>query len=48
MFLNETCNGVHIGKHLPHNFPFPNGLKEGDDLSPVLLNFTSEHAIRKA
>jgi hypothetical protein len=28
-------------------FPIQNGLKEGDALSPLLLNFTLEYAIRK-
>jgi hypothetical protein len=27
MCLNETYSKVHIGKHLPDNFPLQNGLK---------------------
>jgi hypothetical protein len=38
---------VHIGKYLSDNFPIQNGLKQGDDLSPLLLNFALEYAIRK-
>jgi hypothetical protein len=30
---------VHIGKHLPDNFPIQNGLKQGDALLPLLFNF---------
>jgi hypothetical protein len=29
------------------NFPIQNGLKQGDALSPLLLNFALEYAIRK-
>jgi hypothetical protein len=46
MFLNETYNKVHIGKHLSDNYPIQNGLKQGDALSPLLFNFPSEYAIR--
>ena len=28
-------------------FPVKNGLKQGDDLSPLLFNFALEYAIRK-
>jgi retron-type reverse transcriptase len=47
MCLNETRSGVHIGKHLSDSFPIQNGLKQGDALSPLLLNFALEYAIRK-
>jgi hypothetical protein len=47
MCLNETYSNVRIGKHLSHSFPIQNGLKQGDALSPLLLNFTLEHALRK-
>jgi hypothetical protein len=33
--------------YLSQTFPIENGLKQGDALSPLLLNFTVEHAIRK-
>jgi hypothetical protein len=39
--LNETYNNVHIGKHLPDNFPIQNGLKQ-DALSPLFFNFALE------
>jgi hypothetical protein len=47
MCLNEMYSKVHIGKHLSDSFPIQNGLKQGDVLSPMLLNFASEYAIRK-
>jgi hypothetical protein len=47
MCLNKTYSKVRIGKHLPDNFRTQNGLKQGDALSPLIFNFTLEHAIRK-
>jgi hypothetical protein len=47
MCINETYNKVHIGKHLSDSFPVQNGLKQGDALSPMLLNFALEYAVRK-
>jgi sorting nexin-29 len=38
---------VLIGKHLFDSFLIQNGLKQGDALSPLLLNFALEYAIRK-
>jgi hypothetical protein len=38
---------VRVCKHLSDSFPIQNGLKQGDDLSPLLFNFTLEYAIRK-
>jgi hypothetical protein len=46
MCLNETYSKVRIGKHLSHNFPIQNCLKQ-DALSPLLFNFALEYAIRK-
>jgi hypothetical protein len=43
MCLNET----YIGKDLSESFPIQNGLKQGDALSPLLINFALEYAIRK-
>jgi retron-type reverse transcriptase len=37
---------VHISKQLYDCFPFENGLKQGDALSPLLFNFALEYAIR--
>jgi hypothetical protein len=47
MCLNETYSKVRIDKHLSDSFPFLNGLKQGDALSPQLFNFALEYAIRK-
>jgi hypothetical protein len=47
MFLKETYSTVHIGKHLSDTFHIQNGLNQGDDLSPQLLNFALKYAIRK-
>jgi retron-type reverse transcriptase len=43
----ETCSTVCTDKQLSNTFPIQNGLKQGDALSPLLCNFTLEHAIRK-
>jgi hypothetical protein len=45
--LNETYSTVHIGKLQSDKFPIQNGLKQGDALSPLLLNFALENAIRR-
>jgi hypothetical protein len=47
MCLNETYNKICMGKHLSDSFPIQNGLKQGDALSPLLLNFAVEYLIRK-
>jgi hypothetical protein len=47
MCLSETYSTVHIGKMQSDKFPFENGLKEGDALSPLLFNFALECAIRR-
>jgi hypothetical protein len=47
MCLNETYSKVHIGKHLPDSFPIQNGVKQGDAVSPLLLNCVFEYAIRR-
>jgi hypothetical protein len=47
MCLYETYSKVRTGKHLSDNFPNQNGLKQGDALSPLLLNFALEYTIRK-
>jgi hypothetical protein len=47
MCLNKIYSKVHIGKLLSYKFPIRNGLKQGDDLSPLLFNFALEYAIRK-
>jgi hypothetical protein len=45
--FNETYSKVHIGKHFSDSFPIPNGLNQGDALSPLLLNVALEYAIWK-
>jgi hypothetical protein len=47
MRLNETYSEVRIRKHLSHNFPIQNGLKQWDALSLLLFKFGLEYAIRK-
>jgi hypothetical protein len=47
MCLNETCSRVAVGKYFSDRFAIKNGLKQGDALSPLLLNFSLEYAIRR-
>jgi hypothetical protein len=47
MCLNETYSRVWVRKHLCDTFPNRNGLKQGDVLSPLLLNFTLQYAVRR-
>jgi hypothetical protein len=47
MCLNEKYNKVRIGKHLFESFLFQNDLKQGSALTPRLINFALEYAIRK-
>jgi hypothetical protein len=47
MCLNETYSEVRISNLLSDNFSILNGLKQGDDLSPLLFNFALKYAIRK-
>jgi hypothetical protein len=47
MCLNEAYSKVCIGKHLSDSIPIQNGQKQGDAISPLLLNFALEYAIRK-
>jgi retron-type reverse transcriptase len=44
--LNETYSKVCIGKHLSDSFTIQNGLKQRDALSPLLINFALDYAIR--
>jgi hypothetical protein len=45
--LNKTYSKDSIGKHLSERFPIQNGLIQGDTLSPMLLSFALEYAIRR-
>ena len=47
MYLIETYSRVREGKNLSDMFPIRNGLKQEDDLSPLLFNFALEYAIRR-
>ena len=40
MCLNETYSRDRAGKNLSNTFSVRNGLKQGDDLKPLLFNFT--------
>jgi len=46
MSLTETYNRVWVGENVSDRFPIRNGLKQGDALTPMLLNFALEYAIR--
>jgi hypothetical protein len=45
--FSETYSKVLIGKHFSDKFAIQNGLNQGDSLSPLLLSFALEYAIRK-
>ena len=47
MCLNETYRRVQVSKHLSDMFPIRYGLKQGDNLSPLLFNVTLENAIKR-
>jgi hypothetical protein len=47
MCLNETYSKIHVCKYLSDTFPIQNGLKQGDALPPLLLNFALENTIKK-
>jgi hypothetical protein len=47
MCLNETYSKILTGKHLSGTFLIKNGLKQGNALSPLLLNFALEYTISK-
>jgi hypothetical protein len=47
MCLNETYSGDWTGKNLSDKFPIQNGLKQADDLLPLLFYFALEYVIRR-
>jgi len=47
MCPDETYSTDGTGKQLCNIFPFKNGFKQGDALSPLLFNFAFEYAIRR-
>jgi len=44
--LTEIYSRVWVGKNVSDRFPIRNGLKQGYPLSPMLLNFSSEYAMK--
>lgn len=46
MCSSDTFIAVQVGKCLFYIFPIKSGLKKGDTLSPLHVNFASECAIR--
>ena len=36
-----------MGKNLSEMFPIRNGLKQGDELSPLIFNFALKYAIKR-
>ena len=47
MCLIETYSRVQVGKHLSDMFRIKNGLKQGVELSLMLLNFPLKYGIRR-
>jgi len=47
MCLTEMYSRVWVGKNLSEMFLIRNGLKQRDDLSPLLFNFVLEYAIKR-
>jgi len=47
MCLTETYSRVRVGNSLSDMFPITNSFKQGDALSPLLLNFALQYAIRR-
>jgi hypothetical protein len=46
MCLNEPYSIVRVGKLLSYMFPIKNGLKQAEDLSPLIFNLLLEYAIK--
>jgi len=47
MCLTENYSRVRVGKNLSDMLPIRNGLKQGDALSSLLLNYALKYAIRR-
>ena len=47
MCLSGNYSRVRVGKHLSDMFPIKNGLKKGDALWSLLVNFALDYAIRR-
>jgi len=47
MSLTKTYSRVRVGENVSDRFLIRNGLKQGDALPPLILNFALEYAIRR-
>jgi hypothetical protein len=47
MCLTETYSSDQVGKHICDMLPFQKGLKQGDAISSLLLNFALYYAIKR-
>jgi hypothetical protein len=47
MCVNETYSKIYTSKNLSDAFHIQNGQKQGDDLWPLLFNYTLEYTIWK-
>ena len=47
VWRREPPHNKHNTHNLSDMFPVRNGLKQGDDLSPLLFNFALEYAITR-
>jgi len=47
LYLSETSSRVRVGIHLSDMFPIKNCLIQGDSITPLLLSFALEYAIRR-
>ena len=47
MSLTKTYSRVRVGENVSDRFLIRNGLKQGDALPPLILNFVLEYAIRR-
>jgi len=47
MSLTEIYSRVRVGNNVSDKFPSRNGLKNGDELLPLLSNFALEYAFRR-
>jgi hypothetical protein len=45
--LKETYSRVRVGKYMSDMFLIRNGLKQGDDISPLLFNYVLDYAVRR-
>jgi hypothetical protein len=48
MCLNETYSKVHMGERLSDMFPIQSGLKQGEALLSLLLNFSLAYVLGRS